>query len=241
LLRKDRWEEFNLRPIIGKELPFYANLGIAQLERLSAEKAFDSIDKLIEELQADGIIIHVNPLQEWLQPEGDRIAKPPIEVIEEFVERTSYPVIVKEVGQGMGPASLKRLLKLPLGAIDFAAHGGTNFSKVELLRSNEEKQNMFRSLAHVGHSAEQMLEEVNDLAGSVKNRRCNQLIISGGVVNFLDGFYLIEKSTLPAIYGQGAAFLKRAQSSYQELQHYIQSQIEGLALAKAFLHLKTKH
>ena len=46
-------------------------------------------------------------------------------------------VIVKEVGQGMGPQSLKALYSLPIQAIDFAAGGGTNFAKLEIFRSNE--------------------------------------------------------------------------------------------------------
>ena len=58
-----------------------------------------------------------------------------IEGYKSLLAKTKVSVIVKEVGQGMGPESLKRLLSLPLCAVEFAAYGGTNFSKLELLRN----------------------------------------------------------------------------------------------------------
>lgn len=105
LLESDQYfEDFNLRPILGKELPLFANLGIAQVERLvhadEAHKIFD----LVERLDADGLIIHVNPLQEWFQPEGDKFLYSPIDTIERFcaLNTKKIKIIVKEVGQGMG-------------------------------------------------------------------------------------------------------------------------------------------
>lgn len=240
LLDSDTYfEDFNLRPIIGDDLPFYANLGIAQIEQLLKEKAQDKAEALVAKLQADGLFIHVNPLQEWLQPEGDRLTQPPIETIQAFLETTKLKVIVKEVGQGMGPASLKALLKLPLAAIDMAAHGGTNFSKLELLRSDETQQQLYADLAIQGHSATEMTLMVNQLLDELGNDiRCEQLIISGGVQGFLDGYYLMRKVKLNAVYGQGSAMLKRAQGDYTVLQAYIQQQIEGLKLANAYLRVR---
>ena len=67
-------------------------------------------------------------MQEWLQPEGDRFKYAPIDTIKRILETNDVKIIVKEVGQGMGPQSLKALLSLPLEAIDFAASGGTNYN-----------------------------------------------------------------------------------------------------------------
>ena len=67
---------------------------------------------------------------------------------------------------------------------------------------------------------------------------CKQVIISGGIKNFLDGYYLINKLALPCIYGQASAFLKEARGSYEELYAYIDAQIQGLELANAFLRVK---
>ena len=150
-----------------------------------------------------------------------------------------FPVIVKEVGQGMGRESLKALLQLPLAAVDFAAAGGTNFAKLELLRNDPAKLEIYSQLANVGHSAEEMVNLTNELAAELGDKLlCRQLIISGGVGNFLDGYYLTCKSDLPAIYGQASAFLKHARGTYDELAAFIQTQVEGLELARAFLTIK---
>jgi isopentenyl-diphosphate delta-isomerase len=119
--------------------PLYINLGIAQIEQLLNNNDSVRIKELINKLDADGLIIHVNPMQEWLQPEGDRFRQSPIDTIKRVIDIADFKIIVKEVGQGMGPASLKSLLALPLEAIDFAANGGTNFALLEILRFIRDK------------------------------------------------------------------------------------------------------
>lgn len=239
LYSDERLPDFDLRQTIGDDLPFYANLGIAQIEQLLERKESWKAEKLVETLRADGLIIHVNPFQEWLQPEGDHFTKSPLAVITEFMEQTSIPLIVKEVGQGMGKASLKALFQLPLEAIDFAASGGTNFSRLELLRSNPIQQELYKKLAHIGHSAEDMVNMSNEVIVELgEDRKCGQVIISGGVKDFLDGYFLMNKLNLPAIYGQASGFLKHARGDYQDLFDYIEAQIEGLAVAKAYLRIR---
>lgn len=232
-------DDFNVRPLIGDDLPLYANLGIAQVEQLIQKNALHKVDELIAKLSADGLIIHVNPLQEWLQPEGDRFARAPLYTISDFLEKRDIPVIVKEVGQGMGYESLKALLQLPIQALDFAASGGTNFALLELLRSNPINQEAYGQLAYVGHTAEEMVQLVNQLVIELGERRkCNQIIISGGIRHFLDGYYLTHKLTLPAVYGQASGFLKHARGDYSELQAYVETQVRGLEVANAFLKVK---
>jgi isopentenyl-diphosphate delta-isomerase len=229
------FEDFNLRSIIGDEYPFFANLGIAQVEEFLRSGTTDRIRKLLERLQADGLVIHVNPIQEWCQPEGDRIERPPLETLGELLELADFPVIVKEVGQGMGPLSLKALLKLPLAAIEFAAFGGTNFTLVELSRSDAKSMEIYRPVSLVGHDASEMLDTVNSLVESERDIRCRELIISGGIKDFLDGYYLTSRSRLPAIYGQASGFLRYARESYESLKQYVGLQVRGLQLAKAYL------
>ena len=240
LLYNDEFlEDFDVRHLIGEELPFYANLGIAQLEELIDKNESYLVNDLLQKLRADGLIIHVNPFQEWLQPEGDRFKRPPLETIEFFLEKITAPIIVKEVGQGMGYGSLKALMQLPLEAIDFAANGGTNFSKIELMRSSPMKQEIYQQLAYVGHSAEEMVQMTNQIKEELGDKlKCHQVIISGGVKNFLDGYYLINKLELPSIYGQASSFLKHARGSYDELHQYVEAQVSGLELANAFLVIK---
>lgn len=232
-------KDFSLRPVLGDDCPFYANLGIAQLEQEIANKSMKRVIELVKKLDADGLIIHVNPLQEWLQPEGDKIAKAPIDTIRIVLDKVKFKVIVKEVGQGMGYESLKALFQLPLAAVDFAAHGGTNFSKVELLRSNQQQQDLFNNVANIGHNAPEMVELTNRVLKKVgKKALVKEVIISGGVKSFLDGYYLMNKLHCRSIYGQGSAMLEHAQHSYEQLREYVAGQVRGLELAKAYLRVK---
>lgn len=232
--------DFDVRNIIGDELPLYANLGIAQVEKLIDSNRIELIDKLIGKLRADGLIVHINPMQEWLQPEGDRFLKSPLDTLSRLIDlRPDLKLIVKEVGQGMGPQSVKALLKLPIMALDFAAAGGTSFSMLELLRSEEMLMNAYKPFTAIGHSAEEMLGFVNQILEEDKDDiLCKEVIISGGIQSFLDGYYLINKIKTPAIYGQASAFLKHARGEYEELRQFISLQVKGLELAEKFFKVK---
>jgi isopentenyl-diphosphate Delta-isomerase len=243
LLHTDEFfEDFNMRKYVGDQ-PLYANLGIAQVEQLIKDNKMNLVVTMIDKLQADGLIIHVNPLQEWLQPEGDRYYTPPIDTIQKTLDIIKTKLIVKEVGHGMGPKSIATLLSLPLEAIEFAAFGGTNFSKIELFRDSEQKNDWYGSLAHVGHAAEEMVDFVNAAhinltIEGVTKLQCQHIIISGGIKTFLDGYYLINKSKINAVYGQASSFLKYAMESYEALHDFTKHQIEGLALANQLLTIK---
>jgi isopentenyl-diphosphate delta-isomerase len=231
-------EHFLLRKYIGDEVPFYANLGIVQIGKALANNTVDRITEMIGRLQADGLMIHVNPLQEWLQPEGEVMLRTPIEIIKEFIERVDFPVIVKEVGQGMGPESLRQLMSLPLEAVEFAAFGGTNFASLELQRSNQQIQQMLKPLSLVGNDAYDMLDSVNKLVSENPDLPVKQIIISGGIKNFLDGYYFIRKSQVPAIYGQASMFLRYAREDYETLREFTLNQIRGLEIAHAYLTIR---
>lgn len=231
--------DFDIRDIIGNNLPLYANLGINQLEVLLQNNKLDKIKRLVSKLRADGLIIHINPMQEWFQPEGDRLQKTPAESISQLLNLVDFPVMAKEVGQGMGLESLRTLLKMPLAAIEFGAFGGTNFAKVELLRDKSQPQELFEPLSFIGHDAAQMLDMINHVVQQEKQEiRCGQIIASGGIKSFLDGYYLIRKSSLPAIYGQASTFLKYARGDYEDLRKFVKYQVKGLEMAYAYLRIR---
>lgn len=241
LLESDQYfEDFNLRPILGSELPFFANLGIAQLETLVIDGETNKIFDLMNRLDTDGLIIHVNPLQEWFQPEGDKFLYSPLETITKLCAAFAHSdkkIIVKEVGQGMGPKSLKALLDLPIHAIELASFGGTNFSKLELLRSKGVDVKEIESLSRVGHTSLEMIGFLNNLLSANPKYIEKQIIISGGIENFLDGFYLQEQLNFSSIIGQAKNFLSRSEN-YEELRAFTAAQIEGLKMARAFLTVK---
>lgn len=239
LMEDDRLSDFAVKSYMPDQ-PLFANLGIAQIEQLVEAKKLADIKTLLSKLDADGLIIHVNPLQEWLQPEGDRYYESPIDLIKRVLDFCpDTDIIVKEVGQGFGPKSIKAMYELPLTAVDFAASGGTNFSMLELLRSSEKDFEAFSGLAKLGHSAEEMVELTNQILDKMQEGHTSPMtIISGGIKDFLDGYYCIQKLNTPAMYGQASGFLRYARESYEVLQQHINRQISGLRTAYSFLTVK---
>ena len=231
--------DFAVRDLIGDDLPLYANLGIAQLEDLLDRGALKLVEEMLGRLRADGLIVHLNPMQEWFQPEGDRIRYAPLHTLRRLLDQVSYPVIVKEVGQGMGPESLEQLLLMPLAAVDFAAAGGTNFALLENLRRSDSLQRHWEPLVRVGHDAEEMIGWTGDIVARQGGKTpCPRIIISGGVRDFLDGHYFLGRSPLPAVYGMASALLRHAREGDGPLQEYLEAQVRGLELARAFLRVK---
>jgi len=195
----ERLSDFAVRDYIGDQ-SLYANLGIAQLEYLIDNNKFSQVDELIKKLQADGLIIHVNPLQEWLQSEGDMIHYAPIDTIKRVLDLSRYSIIVKEVGQGI---------------------------------------NAFEGMAKIGQSVDQMISIINGLIPEMGHKvLCRNFIISGGVKDYLDGYYYINELKHNAIYGQASEFLKRAQGDYEDLRKYVELQMTGLSFASAYLRNK---
>lgn len=239
LLYSDEYlADFKVRNLAGSQ-PLWANLGIAQIEQLIAQNKTELISILLDKLEADGLIVHINPMQEWFQPEGDRITVPPAETIARLIDRTRLRIMVKEVGQGMGPESLRQLMKLPIEVLDFGAAGGTNFSVLEILRASEKTGESYSSLAATGHTAEEMTGFVNRiLSEEGPSVNCRQVIVSGGVNGFLDGYYLVSRLAVTAVYGQASGMLRHAMESYENLYEYLEMQLRGLAMAKAYLKVK---
>jgi len=239
LLFSDEYlEDFAIRKYMGDQA-LYANLGIAQAEELLKENKLKKIPELIDKLEADGLIIHINPLQEFIQPEGDSITQNPMITTSEILQKLDIKIIVKEVGQGFGPESLKSLMQMPIEAIDFAAFGGTNFATLELSRTSEMPRAQYSSLSYVGQSAEEMIAMVNKLKKELGSKvKCDQYIISGGISNFLDGYYGISALEANSVYGMASGFLKYALKPYEQLEEQVAKHIEGLKIANAFLSIR---
>jgi isopentenyl-diphosphate delta-isomerase len=109
-----------------------ANIGGAQLSKglTTAE-----VKKIIEMIQADAIVIHLNPLQELIQPEGEPKYTGVLAKIVELVTEIDLPVMVKEVGAGISPEVAIRLETAGVSAINVAGSGGTSWAGVEKIRA----------------------------------------------------------------------------------------------------------
>lgn len=226
----NRFKDFDIRKTIGQR-PLYANLGIAQLDEVLKQNQSHKLEDIIESLQVNGLFIHLNPLQEWFQPEGDRFTRSSLSVIEEYLSVSKTKVIVKEVGHGMGPESLKALLKLDIQGIEFGAFGGTNFSLLEQARAHKSSPD---PLSFVGHSALEMVGFVNAL-GAQKD-----FIISGGVSNMLDAYYLQNSLNSPSVIGFASQWLTPALESYEALKEYFKTLSQQYLVCEAYLKIKEK-
>jgi isopentenyl-diphosphate delta-isomerase len=104
----------------------FANLG--------SEATLDQAERAVEMIEADGIQIHLNVVQELVMPEGDRSFAGMLDRIYEIAKGVGVPVIVKEVGFGMTAEAASRLLSAGVTAVDCGGAGGTNFAAVENAR-----------------------------------------------------------------------------------------------------------
>src|SRR5690606_36024819 len=188
---RSHWKDFDVRDIIGNEVPLFANIGIAQLEKMLKDGSWERLEELVHLLRADGLIIHVNPLQEAFQPEGDIFEEAPINTLSRFVEKTRIPLIVKEVGQGMGPESLKALLQLPLEAIEFGALGGTNFTLLELRIEEDFEAKRVERIGDVVHMVSLLCVIINEMIESSVYICRRYIIYSGAIIDVLEGYWQV--------------------------------------------------
>lgn len=110
------------------DIPLLANLGAVQLNLGVGPQA---CDRIVEMLEADALVLHLNPLQEALQPGGDTAFRGLLGRIEALATALRVPVIVKEVGWGIAADLVAALFDAGVAAVDVAGAGGTSWSEVE--------------------------------------------------------------------------------------------------------------
>jgi isopentenyl-diphosphate delta-isomerase len=113
---------------LAPAVPLFANLGAVQLNR-GVTRA--DCARLVDMLGADALVLHLNPLQEALQAEGDTCFAGLLARIEEVASTLDVPVIVKEVGWGISADLVTALFDAGVAAVDVAGAGGTSWSEVE--------------------------------------------------------------------------------------------------------------
>ncbi len=124
---------FNVRRVAPSILLF-CNLGAVQLNR---GLTIDDCKRLVDQTGADALVLHLNPLQEAVQPEGDTCFAGLLERIHEVCQGLDVPVVAKEVGWGLAPDVVRALLDAGVAAVDVAGAGGTSWSEVERHRLPE--------------------------------------------------------------------------------------------------------
>jgi isopentenyl-diphosphate Delta-isomerase len=158
-----------------RSVPVLGNIGAAQLVQLDISR----IQFLVDIVEADAMVIHVNPVQELVQNNGEPLFSGLLNKLEQLVRELNVPVIVKEVGAGISGIAAGRLLECGVEGIDVAGAGGTSWSGVEMLRNNNFDDNY---LWDWGLPTSYCIKEVQRLKGKYDFT----LIGSGGINNPVD-------------------------------------------------------
>ena len=153
------------------------NIGATQLQ----QRGLDFAQKAVDAIQANALVVHINPLQELVQQGGDRNWKQVLESLYHCSDKLSVPVIVKEVGAGIGPSCAEKLFHGGINWIEIAGRGGTNWASIELARNKiSREREIAEPFIHWGMDTVELLPAVNQRCPSLN------LIGSGGVRNGLD-------------------------------------------------------
>jgi isopentenyl-diphosphate delta-isomerase len=160
------------------DILLFANLGAVQL---NYTYGLDECLRVIDILEADALILHLNPLQEFIQPRGDTNFRGLLDKIDKLCSKLPVPVIGKEVGNGISAAMAEKLMAVGVQAIDVAGAGGTSWAKVEGERAeNPLQRRLGTTFADWGLPTAECITSIRAIAPDVP------LIASGGLRHGLD-------------------------------------------------------
>jgi len=162
---------------VASTIPVVGNIGAAEVANLD----LDAAKRLVDLVHADAFAVHLNPLQEFLQTEGNPNFRGVLQGIAHLVEGLPVPVIVKEIGAGISVQVARRLLDVGVRYIDVAGAGGTSWAGVETLRRKEKEMAM-----RFWDWGIPLTVALRDLAKMKANGESFQLIASGGITSGID-------------------------------------------------------
>ena len=162
------FEDFHVKPL-APDVPVLANLGAVQLRDLDA----GTLRQMMQRLEVQGLVVHLNPGQELFQPDGDRDFCGLLDAIERAIEECGVPVIVKETGFGIRPGLVRYLLDCGVQYVDLAGADGTNWVMVEGRRLPRGGQASAETFAEWGLTTGVLLALLRDVGAGV--------IASGGL------------------------------------------------------------
>ncbi|MFL6084774.1 MAG: type 2 isopentenyl-diphosphate Delta-isomerase [Mycobacterium sp.] len=164
---------FSVRDV-APDVLLIGNIGLAQLDELMVPDLVKALDRV----GANALAVHTNPLQEAMQHEGDTDFSGSISRLRDIAGSIGYPVMLKEVGHGIGAAAAAELVDCPIAAVDVAGAGGTSWARVEqFVRYGEIR---YPALAEWGIPTAEALLEVQHMLPDVS------IVASGGIRTGMD-------------------------------------------------------
>ncbi|MCU0527018.1 MAG: type 2 isopentenyl-diphosphate Delta-isomerase [Elainella sp. Prado103] len=163
---------------VAPDILLFANLGAVQL---NYRYGLAECQRVVDLLEADALILHLNPLQEAVQTRGDTNFRGLLDQIATLCQQLPVPVIAKEVGNGISASLATRLIEAGVSAIDVAGAGGTSWAKVESERAADRRQRQLgQTFANWGIPTAECITTIRQVAPHLP------LIASGGLRNGLD-------------------------------------------------------
>ncbi len=197
----DAAESFNLRKFAPSTV-LMANIGAVQL---NYGMSVDQIQQAIDLLQADALFLHLNPLQEAVQPEGDTNFSGLTQAIGQLQKVLTVPIILKEVGSGLSPTDIEAGLQQQIRYFDIAGSGGTSWSRIEHHRQIDPSHDLGLKFQDWGIPTPLALSLAEPYLDSAT------LIASGGI---RDGIDMVKSVILGAsLCGVAAPLLRPAMES----------------------------
>ena len=202
---------FSLRSL-APDAVLFANLGAVQL---NYTYGIEQCLRVVEMLEADALILHLNPLQECIQPNGDTNFKNLLDKINNLCQKIAVPIIAKEVGNGISATMAEKLISAGVGAIDVAGAGGTSWARVESERAeNNLQRRLGNTFADWGIPTAECIVQIRDRNSQIP------LIASGGLRN---GLEIAKAIALGAdLGGLALPFLQAADESPEALEELVQ-------------------
>ncbi|HIQ08416.1 MAG TPA: type 2 isopentenyl-diphosphate Delta-isomerase, partial [Anaerolineaceae bacterium] len=201
------------------DILLFANLGAVQL---NYGYTVDHCRRAVEMIEADAFILHLNPLQEAVQPEGDTRFSGLVRKIEAVCRALPVPVVVKEVGWGISERAARMLAEAGVAAIDVAGAGGTSWSQVEMHRAvNDFQARLAAAFVDWGIPTAESIRFVRQAAPEVL------VFASGGLRNGVDVAKAIALGA--TLTGMAGALLQAAAQSTEttvETLRLIQRQLQ---------------
>jgi isopentenyl-diphosphate Delta-isomerase len=171
-------ETFSIARKAAPNILLFANLGAVQL---NYGYGLEDCQRAVDMIQANALILHLNPLQEAVQMNGDTHFAGLAKQIKKVCKELDVPVIVKEVGWGISERTAKILKDCGVFAIDVAGAGGTSWSQVEMYRSADEfTRQLAETFVGWGIPTSESIINVKKAVPGMS------LIASGGIQNGLD-------------------------------------------------------
>jgi isopentenyl-diphosphate Delta-isomerase len=196
----------------------FANMGAVQL---NYGYGIDHYRRVVDMVQADALYLHINPLQEAIQPHGDTNYAGLTAKIVKLIQAIDVPVFIKEVGHGIDTETAQTLLAAGAAGIDVAGVGGTSYAWVEAQRAhNDDFAAWFKG---AGIPTEQAIRDIAPIKGD------GLLIASGGIRNPVQGY---KAHLLGAdLYASTRPFLQAALTSSEAVVQAIRQWQRGLQIA----------